>query len=145
MRGVPCLCYYGAGVGFVDSAREENKALTPLPKRAQWLKFSVILRNGDDTPGLHPFDTTKTKIDTTKTKSNMELIIETETRPTPTPPLFFTDVSKLKCSCDTPSLRCEVQLSSSTKLCQGARYQRYQATHPRAVMNSWHCTITFPT
>jgi len=67
-------------------------------------------------------------------------LIETETRPTL--PLFSTNMSKLKGSCDTPCLRHEVQLSSSTKLCQEARYL---ATHPRAVMNSWRCTMTFPT
>jgi len=47
----------GGGVGFVDSAREENKARTVVEI------YRTPLKRGD-TPGLHPFDTTKTKIET---------------------------------------------------------------------------------
>jgi len=50
--------YLGARSGFVDSAREENKARAAV---------EIYLETG--ALGLHPFDTTKTKIETKKNAS----------------------------------------------------------------------------
>ena len=63
----------GGGVGFVDSARETNKA------RAVVKIYRILLNRGRYQLGFHPFDTTKTKIEKTKKKE-----IEKKNRNPPT-------------------------------------------------------------